>query len=93
MYICIYIKSFFPFCSALPWCCSETAASQSRRDGRLQERAGSGAEAREREEDCLRWVDFRARVSPDTSTPPQPPGLQFSVSIGKQNNLAGQGGT
>lgn len=53
---CIYI---FPFCSAL--CCSETAASQSRRDARLQERAGSGAEARQKEEDCLRWVDFRAQ--------------------------------
>lgn len=73
----IYVIFFSLLLSTALVLLRETGASQSSRDARFQERVGSGAEAREADEDCPRWVDFR--VNADTSTPPQPLGLQFAV--------------
>lgn len=65
---------FFSFCSTLLWCCSERQQPV-RAGGMPCQRAGSGAEAREKEENCLRFLISGLSVNADASTPPQPLGL------------------
>lgn len=50
-------------------------SSQSEQGGMPCQRAGSGAEAREKEENCLRFLILGLSVNADASTPPQPLGL------------------
>lgn len=85
IHIYIYIKSFFP---SAQHCFGVAQRQQPVRAGGMPDfrrEQGVGLKQGRERRIASGGLISGLRVNPDTSTPPQPSGLQFSVSIRKQN--------